>query len=138
MLLLEETEDAMSNVNEPSKGKVIATWILSGLIALAMIMAGGMKLSGAEEQVKGFAAMGYPAWFMYLTGVIEVVGGILLLIPRTAALGVLLLGATMVGAVVSLLKMGDVAHAPIPLVFLLVIALIGWLRIDSFRKLLGK
>ena len=128
----------MSDVKAPSKGKVIATWILSGLIALVMIMAGGSKLSGAEEQVKGFAAMGYPTWFLYLTGVIEVVGGILLLIPRTAVFGVLLLGATMVGAVLSVLKMGDVAHAPIPLVFLLVIALIGWLRIDSFRKLLGK
>lgn len=130
--------DATSEVNVPSKAKVIATWILSGLIALAMIMAGGSKLSGAEEQVKGFAAMGYPVWFLYATGIIEVVGGILLLIPKTAVFGVLLLGATMVGAVVSLLKMGDVAHAPIPFVFLLVIALIGWLRIDSFRKLLGK
>jgi putative oxidoreductase len=128
----------MSNVNQPSKGKVIATWVLSGLIALMMIMAGGSKLSGAEEQVKGFASMGYPIWFLYVTGVIEIVGGILLLIPRTAVFGVLLLGATMVGAVGSLLKMGDVAHAPIPFVFLLVIALIGWLRIDSFRKLLGK
>jgi uncharacterized membrane protein YphA (DoxX/SURF4 family) len=128
----------MSNVNAPSKGKVIATWVLSGLIALVMIMAGASKLRGAEEQVKGFAAMGYPTWFLYATGVIEVVGGILLLIPKTAVFGVLLLGATMVGAVVSLLKIGDVGHAPIPLVFLLVIALIGWLRADSFRKLLGK
>ena len=128
----------MSEVSGPSKGKVIATWILSGLIALMMIWAGGMKLSGAEEQVKGFATMGYPVWFMYAIGLIEVVGGILLLIPKTAVFGVLLLGATMVGAVVSLLKMGDVAHAPIPFVFLLLIALVGWLRIDSFRKLLGK
>ena len=128
----------MSNVNQPSKGKVIATWVLSGLIALVMIMAGGSKLAGAEDQVKGFAAMGFPTWFLYVTGLIEVVGAILLLIPRTAVFGVLLLGATMVGAVLSLLKMGDVAHAPIPLAFLLVIALIGWFRIDSFRKLLGK
>jgi uncharacterized membrane protein YphA (DoxX/SURF4 family) len=128
----------MSNVNQPSKGKVIATWVLSGLIALVMIMAGGAKLAGAEDQVKGFAAMGFPTWFMYVTGLIEIVGAVLLLIPRTAAFGVLLLGATMVGAVLSLLKVGDVAHSPIPLVFLLVIALIGWLRIDSFRKLLGK
>jgi uncharacterized membrane protein YphA (DoxX/SURF4 family) len=130
--------DAASAVNVPSKGKVIATWILSGLIALMMIWAGGMKLTGSEEQIKNFAALGYPAWFLYVTGIIEVVGGILLLIPKTAVFGVLLLGATMVGAVVSLLRIGDMAHAPFPFVFLLVIALIGWLRIDSFRKLLGK
>lgn len=128
----------MSDVNAPSRAKVIVTWVLSGLIALVMLMAGGSKLQGTEEQIKNFAALGYPAWFLYVTGIIEVVGGILLVIPKTAVFGVLLLGATMVGAVVSLLKVGDVGHAPIPLAFLLVIALIGWLRADQFRKLLGK
>ncbi len=128
----------MSDAKTPSKAKVIVTWVLSGLIALVMLMAGGSKLKGTEEQIAGFAKLGYPVWFLYVTGIIEVVGGILLLIPKTAAIGVLLLGATMVGAVFSLLKVGDVAHAPIPLVFLLVIALIGWLRADQFRKLLGK
>jgi putative oxidoreductase len=117
---------------------VIATWILSGLIALPMFMAGATKLPGAEDQIKNFAALGYPAWFLYVTGVIEIVGAILLIIPRTAVFGVLLLGATMVGATFSLLRVGDVAHAPFPLVFLLVIAIIGWLRADQFRKLLGK
>ena len=57
--------------------------------------------------------MGYPTWFLYVTGVIEVVGAILLLIPKTAVFGVLLLGATMIG-------------------------IIGWLRQDQLRKLLGK
>ena len=128
----------MSNASEPSKGKIITTWVLSGLIALAMLGAGISKLTGAEEQVKGFAAMGYPTWFLYVTGVIEVVGAILLLIPKTAAFGVLLLGATMVGAVVSLLRMGDVGHAPIPFAFLVVIGIIGRLRQDQFRKLMGK
>jgi putative oxidoreductase len=126
----------MSEESKPSKAKVIVTWVLSGLIALTMLMAGVSKLRGAPEQVEGFAKMGYPIWFLYVTGVMEVVGAILLLIPQTAALGVILLGATMVGAVVSLLKLGDVAHAPIPFVFLVVIGVIGWLRADQFRKLL--
>ncbi len=128
----------MSDASGPGKAKVIATWVLSGLIALAMLGAGGSKLAGAPEQVKGFAAMGYPTWFLYVTGVIEVVGAILLLVPKTAAFGVLLLGATMVGAVVSLLRMGDVGHAPIPFAFLVVIGIIGWLRADRFRALMGK
>lgn len=126
----------MSEESKPSKAKVIVTWVLSGLVALAMIMAGVGKLRGAPEQVEGFAKMGYPAWFVLVVGLMEVVGGILLLIPQTAALGVILLGATMVGAVVSLLRLGDMAHAPIPFVFLVVIGVIGWLRADSFRKLL--
>ena len=128
----------MSNVNEPSKGKVIAIWILSGLVALMMLFAGGSKLAGAEEQVKGFAAMGFPPWFLYVTGVMEAGGAILLLIPKTAVFGVLVLGATMLGATITVLKMGDFAHAPIPFAFLVMIAVIGWLRKDAFLKLLGR
>ena len=63
-----------------------------------MLGAGASKLTGAEQQVKGFAAMGYPNGFVYVAGVIEVLGAILLLIPKTAVYGVLLLGATMVVA----------------------------------------
>ena len=36
----------MSNASEPSKGKVITTWILSGLIALAMLGAGVRQAHG--------------------------------------------------------------------------------------------
>ena len=128
----------MSEASAPSKGKVIATWILSVLIALVMLMAGVSKLKGTEDQIKGFAAMGYPSWFVYVAGVIEIAGAILLLIPKTAAFGVLLLGATMAVATASLLKIGDVGHSPIPFAFLVVIGIIGWLRQDQFRKLLGK
>lgn len=128
----------MSTASEPSKGKVIATWILSGLIALAMIAAGASKLMGAEQQVKGFAAMGYPNGFVYVAGVIEILGAILLLIPKTAVYGVILLGITMMVATLSVLKMGDLAHAPIPFVFVVIIGIIGWLRQDQFRKLMGK
>jgi uncharacterized membrane protein YphA (DoxX/SURF4 family) len=128
----------MSTASEPSKGKVIATWILSGLIALVMIMAGGSKLAAVPEQVKGFAAMGYPSWFIYVAGVIEIGGAILLLIPKTAAFGILLLGATMIVATLSVLKMGDFAHAPIPFVFVVIIGIIAWLRQDKLRALMGK
>jgi uncharacterized membrane protein YphA (DoxX/SURF4 family) len=128
----------MSTASEPSKGKKIVTWILSGLIALTMIMAGVTKLMGQEKQVTGFAAMGFPNGFVYVAGVIEVVGAILLLIPKTAAFGVLILGATMVVATGAVLKMGDFAHAGFPFAFLVVIGIIGWLRQDQFRKLLGK
>lgn len=40
---------------EKSKGKTIALWMLSGLLAASFLMAGGSKLAGAERHVQGFA-----------------------------------------------------------------------------------
>jgi putative oxidoreductase len=128
----------MSNASEPSKGKVIATWVLSGLVAAMMLTAGVPKLMGQEKAVQGFAAMGFPSWFVYLIGVMEVGGAILLLIPKTAVFGVVILGVTMIGAVGTMLKMGNIPGALVPFAFLVAIGIIGWLRQDQFRKLLGK
>ena len=128
----------MSDASKPSKGKTITMWVLSGLVAAMMLMAGAPKLMGQEKVVQDFAAMGFPSWFVYLIGVMEVGGAILLLIPKTAAFGVVILGVTMIGAVGTLIKMGDIPGSLIPFAFLVVIGIIGWLRQDQFRKLLDK
>ncbi len=47
-------------------------------------MAGFSKLSGNEQMVGLFEAIGLGQWFRYLTGTMEVAGAILLLIPRTS------------------------------------------------------
>ncbi|REM31572.1 DoxX family protein, partial [Mycobacterium tuberculosis] len=49
--------------------------------------------------VQVFDAIGFGQWFRYLTGLVEVGGALLLLVPATGFLGGLLLAATMVCAV---------------------------------------
>jgi uncharacterized membrane protein YphA (DoxX/SURF4 family) len=46
-----------------------------------------------------FKKIGLGHWFRYFTGGLEVVGAILVLVPRTAGFAATLLGMTMVGAV---------------------------------------
>lgn len=126
----------MSGASEPSKGKTIATWILSGLVALAMIGAGAMKLPG--KMVDDFIHLGFPGWFSYVAGVIEIVAGILVLIPRVAVIGAALTVATMVVAAGSLIRVGAPTQIAPALIVGVIAAAVGWLRQGEFRKLIGK
>ena len=51
--------------------------------------------------VATFDAIGLGQWFRYLTGIIEIAGAILLWLPGRQIVGAGLLGATMVGAVLT-------------------------------------
>src|SRR5882672_10728859 len=83
------------------KGRLITLWILSGLAALAFIGAGGAKLAGAAVMVELFDKVGLGQWFRYFTGLLEVTGGIGLLVPRYAFHAARLLTIVMVGAVIA-------------------------------------
>src|SRR4051812_28582575 len=77
----------------------VALWILQITAAGMFLMAGFAKLSGNPLMVQMFAAIGLGQWFRYLTGSLELIGAVLLLIPRLSGLGALLLVCVMLGAV---------------------------------------
>src|ERR1700730_1627346 len=83
------------------KGRLITLWMLSGLVALAFIAAGGAKLASVPAMVEEFDKVGLGQWFRYFTGLLEVAAGIGLLIPRYAYYAALLLGIVQVGAVIA-------------------------------------
>jgi putative oxidoreductase len=94
----------------------IVTWIIRVLLAAAFIMAGGSKLAGAAEMVAVFDKIGLGQWFRYFTGLTEISGAILLLIPATGLYGALMLAVTMCGAVAThLFRIGGNPGAPIVL-----------------------
>jgi putative oxidoreductase len=84
-----------------SRAGTIALWILQIATAAMFLLAGSSKLAGASAMVGLFEGIGIGQWFRYLTGTIEVVSAILLLIPSLAFFGALLLVPTMVGAVLT-------------------------------------
>jgi hypothetical protein len=74
-----------------------------------------------------FHKIGFGQWFRYLTGSLEVTGAVLLLLPRTAAIGGWLLAAVMLGAIGTHLLIID--GSPVPAVVLLVLAItVAWNR----------
>lgn len=73
--------------------------LLSVVLAVIFIASGSAKLAGLEFELQAFERWGYPLWFMYFTGVIEVLGGIGLLLRRFSALAAGCLALMMIGAV---------------------------------------
>jgi putative oxidoreductase len=109
------------------KGRLITTWILSGLVALAFVAASGAKLSGVAAMVEVFDKVGLGQWFRYVTGLLELAGGIGLLIPRYAFYAAALLATVMAGAIIAHLTVlgGSPAAA---LILLALSGIIAYLR----------
>ena len=112
---------------KPSKALNLTIWGVQILTALAFLAAGGSKLSGAPAMVDMFEKIGFGQWFRYVTGSLEVIGALLLLTPRTAAIGGWLLAAIMIGAIGTHLFI--IGASPVPAVVLLALAVtVGWNR----------
>ncbi len=99
-----------------SKGRTVISWALLALLAAAFTLSSLGKLTGAATQM--FADWGYPAWFATLIGVLELAGGVGLLIPRTTRLAILVLTVVMFGAAYTHLASGEGIQVIRPFVFL--------------------
>jgi len=91
----------------------MATRVLSWVLALVFIAAGVPKIIGVTQAVAGFEHFGYSATFRVLIGLLEVAGGVALLVPAVALYAAMLLIVIMVGAAWTVLRAGDSVAAPI-------------------------
>ncbi|WPJ97552.1 DoxX family protein [Coraliomargarita algicola] len=124
-------------VKSESKAKNITLWILQAFVALAFLGAGFAKLSGQATMVETFNQIGVGQWFRYLTGSIEVLAAIMLLIPRVIPIGAILLVCTMAGAVLTHLLIIGGTPVP-PIVLLILAAVIIWGRKQMLLSLIKK
>ena len=116
--------------------KNVGLWLLQLLGAAMFLMTGWMKLSGNEQMVQLFAAIGIGQWFRYVTGLIEVLSAILLLIPALSGVGALLLIPTMIGAIMTHLFIVGGSPA-LPIGLLIAMAIVAWGRREKILKLIG-
>jgi len=123
-------------IAQPGKALNIALWTLQVLVALALVAAGSGKLLGSPAMIALFDAVGIGQWFRYVTGLLEVLGAVLLIVPSKAAFGSVLLACVMAGAVVAHLTVLHTA-ATAPLVLFAITALIAWGRRSQMTRLLG-
>ena len=117
-----------------SKGKLIALWVVSGLLAAVFLFAGGTKLLMPAQIKPMFVKYGYAAWFATFIGVCEVLGGIGLLIPRLAALAAACLSVIMVGAVYTVTSHHQYNDALVPLIILVLLVMVCNLRLKTARS----
>jgi putative oxidoreductase len=130
------TADHALSTDMPGKASNVALWTLQVLVALAFAAAGSGKLLGGADMIALFDAVGLGQWFRYVTGSLEVLGAILLIVPGTSAFGSVLLACVMAGAVVAHLAVLHTAPTA-PFVLLALTALIAWGRRSQLVDLLG-
>ncbi|MDF2977539.1 MAG: integral rane protein [Actinomycetospora sp.] len=112
-----------------SRGTVIALWTLQVLLALVFIVGSGTpKLFGEAYAVQIFTDLGTGQWLRYVVGVLEIAGGIGLLVPRFARLAASCLIALMVGATLAQLFFLTEGFWYTPVVLGVLLGVVAWLR----------
>ena len=105
---------------------LIVSWVCRIVAAVILLQTLYFKFSGAEESVYIFTKVGLEPWGRYISGVAELFAAILLLLPRTVAVGGLLAAGVMVGAIGShLTKLGVVVKDDGGLLFALALIVLA-------------
>jgi putative oxidoreductase len=110
---------------------VLSDWMFRGAIALVFVLEGTEKFSSDPHSswVRLFQQIGMGQWFRYLTGAVEVLGSVLVLIPWTVTAGLALLACTMAAAtLIILFVIGRPADSVFPGIFFLGLAAFYWSR----------
>jgi putative oxidoreductase len=115
-------------------------WGLQAILAVFFIVASaGPKLLGETYAVQTFEDMGAATWFRYFIGLVELAGGIGLLVPRLAGLAAAGLALLMVGATITqafILHGGPLVITPVVLFALFVF--LAWGRRASISRLVRR
>jgi putative oxidoreductase len=116
-----------------SKGLKTALWVLSILLGAMFVFSGGMKLLKPDEVKPMFVHYGYAAWFATFIGVCEALGGLGLVLPRLGALAAAGLTIIMAGAVYTHWTHREFTHGLIPLVIMLLLIVVAWMRVKEAK-----
>lgn len=107
----------------------IALWTLQVLLGLMFIVGSGApKLFGEAYAVQIFEDLGTGQWLRVVVGLLEVAGGIGLLVPRLAGLAASCLVALMVGATVAQLFFLSEGFWFTPVILGVLLGVVAWVR----------
>ena len=87
-------------------------------LGVVMIGHGGVTFAGPPLVRENFARWGYPAGFHLVTGALEVVVGLLLLIPVTSRVGAIGSAMLVLAAVAMQIRSGDWGNLPLAVVLM--------------------
>ncbi|WP_217235633.1 DoxX family protein [Streptomyces sp. AC555_RSS877] len=110
---------------------------LQVFLALFYVIASALpKLIAHPSAAEAFDEMGWGSAGMYAIGVLELAGGVALLIPVLQSVAAVALSGLMAGAFVVTLTYFDGENAATPLILIVPLALIAWARRGHNEQLL--
>ena len=111
------------------RAATVGIWIVSILLLMGVGPPGVEKLVQPDAMTERFVSQwGLPAWLVPITGTMEALGGLLVLVPRVSSYGAVLIFAAMAGATGTHLVHGELHRFAFPLVFAVLAVLVGWAR----------
>ena len=118
-----------------SRIDTLTTWLPRIAVAIAFGSIGIDKFASQSMWVRIFEQIGLGQWFRYFTGSLQVIGAVMVLVPRTFLDGILLLACTMLGAVITWVFVLHVpGNAPIPAVLLVALLIVGAQGLNTREK----
>jgi DoxX-like family len=123
---------------KPSRGRLITSWIITGLITAFLLLDVAIKFIQPKGVTAAFARTGWPLHLSVTLGVLLLVSTIVWLIPRTAVLGAILLTGYLGGAVATNLRLENplFTNTLFPVYFGVLIWLALWLRDSAIQELI--
>lgn len=86
----------------------ISTW----LAIAAFVVAGANNSLGKEATKEDYVRWGYPAWWCYVTGLLEFVTAALIAVPTTRVAGLILGTAIILVAIATVVRRREFSHLP--------------------------
>ncbi|MEW9700629.1 DoxX family protein [Paenibacillus sp. SI8] len=115
--------------------------ILQGLIALDFLFAGASKIFSTADQIREFFTdkIGTPVALIYTVGVLEILAALILIAgyrsQKAAASSLAIMIVILIGATLTNLAAGHVTDAAVPLLILVFVAVLFYLKRDALKSL---
>jgi putative oxidoreductase len=127
------------SVGTRSRPATIALWTLQVLLGVMFIVGSGApKLLGEAYAVQIFEDLGTGQWLRVVVGLLEVAGGIGLLVPRLAGLAASCLVALMVGATLAQLFFLSEGFWFTPVILGVLLGVVAWVRRAEIARVLER
>ena len=89
-----------------ARARRFTEWTIVAILSLSFLGSGFPKIDPGPGMVRRFEAWGYGTGFATVVGIVELLGGLLILVPKTRRLGAGLIVIDMVGAIYTHLRTG--------------------------------
>jgi putative oxidoreductase len=109
----------------------VALWLIAIFLAFVFVRQGYAKFFSTSGWARAFRLWHFPDGFRILVGVVEVAAGLIVLIPRLARIGAIMIAVVMLGAMATHVYWGhprQVTNEILPLVLSALLAAGRWRR----------
>ena len=107
-------------------GKFKWSLILPWVVGVFFVVGGLGNIFASNAILDEYQRWGYPEWFHYVTGIVELVAAALILLRPTRLLGLALAATIMLAAIATVFGHGEYSHAIAPAIVLGLVLLTGW------------